>query len=345
MADLILIENVSNRYSENLFSSDSLISDATIITYNKNSVSGGYVLSEKDSFTGYSKALKASVYQDVTLGFGVDFDFRDALKHTAEIDGNYIFQTNFKITTENSSPSTLVDINVKMYVNTILTETFTKTIDLNSLELEKYYTLSQSFNLIEGDLVDFSFELIRPSIGIPNPNFTICFDGFKLENNTYNIGAVGIPSFYSLPKSNNTGYQSKVDVVNTQNLTALTDNLISFTGVDSENGGLVLMDSLGKITPLRLGDTLSLDFVFSFTTPVGSDDFLSVKFKVNSVIYRAQSFSILEPTGETNYASVSFNLPVEADFLTYGGEFYVNPNVDITISNRYLQCTRTHKGI
>lgn len=30
---------------------------------------------------------------------------------------------------------------------------------------------------------------------------------------------------------------------------------------------------------------------------------------------------------------------------TYGAEFFVNPNVAITISNRYLQVTRTHKGI
>lgn len=47
----------------------------------------------------------------------------------------------------------------------------------------------------------------------------------------------------------------------------------------------------------------------------------------------------------SNYVAVSFNLPVEADFKTYGAEFFVNPNVAITISNRYFQVTRTHKGI
>lgn len=158
-------------------------------------------------------------------------------------------------------------------------------------------------------------------------------------------GLNGIAPFYSEPTNQTTGYKSKVDTSNTQNLTANTDNLISFTGVESSNGGLNIMNSNGKITPIKLGDVLVTDFVFTFPSPSGTTDFLSVKLKVNGVIYRAQSFQILEPTGETNYVAVSFTLPVEADFLQYGAEFFINPNVAITISNRYLQVTRVHKAV
>ena len=153
-----------------------------------------------------------------------------------------------------------------------------------------------------------------------------------------------MPSFYSLPISTATGWQSKTDTINTQNLTANTDNLITFTGTNDFNVLNNLINSVGKITPISLNDALNVDFVFSFPSPSGSGHFLNVKLKVNGVVYRAQSYSILAPTGETNYVSVSFSLAVMQAFKEFGGELFVNPNHAITISNRYLQVSRTHKG-
>ncbi len=344
MENLVNITNQANRYSKNLFSEQSLINDNSVINYNYNTVSGGYTLSEKDSFTGVSKAMKAYVFQDVISGISVDFDLADALKYTADKDGNYIFQYSFMFTEINANPDTLVDFNVKMFKKSILVETFTNTINLHEFEINKYYNFAQSFDLDEGDLVDFSFSLERPSIGPPNFNFEVCFDGFKLEKNSYNFSNIGIPSFYSLPVTKITGWQSKVDTINSQNLTENTDNLIAFTGVDAYNEINNLMDSVGKITPKNVNDAICVDFVFSFPSPSGTNDFLSVKLKVNGIVYRAQSFNILEPIGETNYVSVSFSLSVMEDFKEFGGLIYVNPSTNITISNRYLQVTRTHKG-
>ena len=344
MIQLVNVPNQGSRYAKNLLSDESLISDNSDINYDYNTVSGGYELSLKDSFNGISKAFKATVFQDVEDGVAVNFNFGNALKYTADANGNYIFQCSLKLSEVNANPETFVDLNVKMFKNSILTETFKTTLDLISLEENKYYNFAQSFDLNEGDLVDFSFSLDRPSIGLPNYNFQICIDGFKLEKNLYNIGEYGMPSFYTLPISTATGWQSKTDTINTQNLTANTDNLISFAGTNDFNVLNNLIDSVGKITPISLNDALNVDFVFSFPSPSGSGHFLNVKLKVNGVVYRAQSYSILAPTGETNYVSVSFSLAVMQAFKDFGGELFVNPNHAITISNRYLQVSRTHKG-
>jgi hypothetical protein len=221
MIPLVNITNQANRYSKNLFSEQSLINDNSVINYNYNTVSGGYTLSEKDSFTGVSKAIKAYVFQNVISGISVNFDFDNALKYTADKDGNYIFQYSFMFTEINANPNTLVDFNVKMFKNSILVETFTNTINLHEFEINKYYNFAQSFNLNEGDLIDFSFSLERPSIGSPNFNFEVCFDGFKLEKNSYNFSNIGIPSIYSLPidlfslNNNTTGWEQITDTTYT----------------------------------------------------------------------------------------------------------------------------------
>ena len=141
-----------------------------------------------------------------------------------------------------------------------------------------------------------------------------------------------------------TGFQSRTDTTNTQSLTALTDNLISFSGTLEENGGLTLMDSNAKITPMSLNDIISVDFAFTGVVPVGTNLFLSIYLKVNGNIFRASTLPIIKGVGLDDHFSVSWVLPVGADFLTNGAEIYVNPVVGLTIKNRYISVTRIGKG-
>lgn len=360
--ELIQITNVANRYSENLLSPQSLISDNTTITYDYNTTSGGYILSEKDSFTGSSKALKASIYQNVISGFSVSFDLGDALKHTVEIDGNYIFQTNFKITEINANPGTLVDLNIKMFVNTILTETFTKVIDINSLELEKYYTVAQSFNLNEGDLVDFSFQLERPSIGTPNPNFTICFDGFKLENNTYNIGAVGVPSFYSLPvdvflKSNSTtGWEQITDTTYTSGsplsiVEGVTGKILTGTvsriTTQLPSGVTEFYNTTtDKLMAVNDGDAFTLSLRFKAKMDVANglaDVAINIGGALNVISQETLVFS--KGIGVEQRFDIDLSYFTGTTFIANGGDIEITPlNGDISIYDIVLVPIRTHKG-
>lgn len=173
-----------------------------------------------------------------------------------------------------------------------------------------------------------------------------------INNGTTAGDGTGENLFNSFEKVNNnftevynfTGFQSRVDTTNTQTLTALTDNLISFTGTLEENGGLTLMDSNAKITPISLNDIISVDFAFTGVVPVGSNLFLSIYLKVNGNIFRATTLPIIKGVGLDDNFSVSWILPVGADFLANGAEIYINPLVGLDIKNRYVSVTRIGKG-
>jgi hypothetical protein len=343
MIQLVNVPNQGSRYAKNLLSDESLISDNSVINFTSlPNITSGYELSKKDSFTGIAKAVKLSLSSVLQNIENVNFNFTNALKYTADANGNYIFSFGLKTDEDSIIQDFDFTLNLKVFKNGNLFLTIPIILNLTNFEAEKYYILAQSFDLEQDDLVDFAFNIEIPKIS--GFDAEICFDGFKLEKNIYNIGEYGMPSFYSLPISTATGWQSKTDTINTQNLTANTDNLIAFAGTNDFNVLNNLINSVGKITPISINDALNVDFVFSFPSPSGSGHFLNVKLKVNNVIYRAQSYSILAPTGETNYVSISFTLAVMQAFKDFGGELFVNPNNAITISNRYLQVSRTHKG-
>jgi len=336
MANLVRITNFKSEYSENLFSEMANFQNEPTINVTSGTMTSSYGSTYLFD-SNKSLFLRPTSYDTTNIAF----NFGTALQKTVSHLGNYFF--TFRLLNPNTTNEFFVPftMHVKLWEDGINTQTFTFQSSGDEVnDSKKWVTWGQSFN-VTGAEIDFSFE-IEADTSYPLSFITFYLDGFKLE---YDDRFLNIPSIYSKPLEQTTAWQSKVDTVNTQNLTADTDNLIAFIGTDASNGGITLMDSLGKITPARMNDALSIDFVFSFPTPIGTDDYLSVKFIVDGVIYRAQSFNILAPTGETNYVAVSFNLPVETDFFANGGEFYVNPSVNITIANRYIQCTRTHKGI
>ena len=336
MAQLVQIQQCRAEYSENILPITALISDASDISFTGDGsivVSDDYQFSDNKSFK-LEMPLSGLDIKESFFNLGSDLSF------TAKYSGNYIFSLRFL---NKTSPSIfcLLTIRVKVFINSLLTHTFEITKDRNLYELNKFYTLCQSFELDATDEVNFTFEVRSESVA-PPPTLKLYLSGFKLE---LDDRFLGVPSVYSKPKSEQiTGYQSRVDTTNTQNLTALTENLISFSGTLEENGGLTLIDSNAKVTPIALNDIISVDFAFTGVVPVGSNLFLSVYLKVNGNIFRATTLPIIKGVGLDDYFSVSWILPVGADFLANGATIHVNPLVAMTIKDRYVNVTRLSKG-
>ena len=142
-----------------------------------------------------------------------------------------------------------------------------------------------------------------------------------------------------------TGWQSRVDTTNTQTIPATTITAIPITiGLES-NGGLTLLDSNSKITPIALGDFLVVNFAFTAVSPSGADHYCNILFRVNGVTYRSVTEPYLKGTGVDDDMTLSIGLPVGTDFLTYGGQFFIYSDVSVVIKNRYIAVSRTHKAL
>lgn len=333
MSDLI---DISLADTQNLLSYKSLLIDNPVINFTSNHVSSNSELTNELTIQKAPISFKTSLYQNVSLGLDAAFDFGDALQYTSKRDGVYSFSFYMLKGDINANPGYNVDVKLKVYINSVLTHTFVKNTDLEQGSTEDI-RFAQSFALSLGDVVNFAFEIQKDSVGNPNPNIELYFTGFLL-----NYGSV---CNYEAPIELISGWQSRVDTTNTQSLTANTDNTISFTGTLESNGTLVLMDSNSKITPLKVGDFINVDFAFTAVTPSGSSNYLTSKFIVNGVSYRSETHSFLKGAGVDENISVSYGFPVTADFFTYGGVFKLNPNVAVNIKNRYISVCRTHKGI
>ncbi len=140
-----------------------------------------------------------------------------------------------------------------------------------------------------------------------------------------------------------TGWESKYES-KVQSLTA-SDNLITIAGTSETNGGLTLLNSSGKVVPINLNDVLSIDFGCTIITPSGTDNYIHLKFVVNSVIYRAITIPLLKGRDNDDIVSLSASIPVYSDFNTNGMEVYIEPNVSLDIKDKYISVNRTHLGL
>jgi hypothetical protein len=337
MANSALIQSFRSEYSENILPITALVTEDTTI----NSFDDGFVEVSNDYQFSDNKSIKLEMTLNSTGARSNIFNLGSDLTTTVKYDGRYIFSFRFL---DNSSGTTFpqVSMGFNVFINSVLTHTFENFYDLSENQDLKFYTLAQTFDLNANDVVDFSFFCSSGSIA-PPPTLILYFSGFKLE---LDDRFLGIPSIYSKPIDtiSDTGFQSRTDTTNEQTLTSLTDNLISFSGTLEENGGLTLMDSNAKITPMSLNDIISVDFAFTGVVPVGTNLFLSIYLKVNGNIFRATTLPIIKGAGLDDHFSVSWILPIGADFLANGAEIYVNPIVGLTIKNRYISVTRIGKG-
>jgi hypothetical protein len=337
MAQLVQIQQCRPEYSENLLPITALISDSSDISFTGDgavSISEDYQFSDNKSLKLEMPLSPINVRQNI-------FDLGSDLQKQVKYSGNYIF--SFRYLNE-TNPYLLVLLNIKVnvFVNSILAHTFEIEKGQNDYDDFKFYTLGQSFNLSANDVVNFTFEVYSEEVA-PPPTLKLYFSGFKLE---LDDRFLGIPSIYGKPlvTENETGFQSRTDETNNQSLLSLTDNLVSFSGVLEESGGLDLLNSSAKVTPIALNDIISVDFAFTGVVPIGTNLFLSIYLKVGTDIFRATTLPIIKGVGLDDHFSVSWILPVGADFLSNGATIHVNPLVAMTIKNRYVSVTRLAKG-
>lgn len=316
------ITNLAQEFSENLF-----LNSDNPVTIN---AGGANATITKDSAFTFStlKSTKIDfINSDARIGFTIN-----GVSITANRTGTHCLSVRFFKTNKTAS----VSFHTKVFVNSVLKAN-------NELEYDLYSTggfvngvwncYAQTIFLNAGDVVTFSFEAQTD-----DSDCILYVDGFKFEATNY-------PTTFTLPNEKKTGWESKVDTTNTVALTGATDNLVSLTAPSESNGGLVFLNNVSKVQPLKLGDFLVCDLAFTVITPAGSDNFITVKFIVNGVVYGAQTFNLLKGSGNDDEIRVSFGLPVSTDFLANGGEFYINPNIEMNIKNRYISVNRTHKGI
>jgi len=329
MAQVVQIQQCRAEYSENLLP---IMEDRTLI------ITSGMANGAVNYNTNFHFDEGSSIKMDITssgLNKFINFNLSD-YSVTAPKTANYIFSYRLK----KVNPTDSIDFAVEIFVNGILSTdtTYDNNLAVNGDWTNLHWnTFAQSISLNAGDVLTFRF-IMNTDLLITS----LYLDGLKLE---LDDRFLGVPSIYSKPKAKQiTGYQSRVDTINTQNLTALTENLIYFSGTLEENGGLTLMNANAKVTPISLNDIISVDFAFTSINPAGTDQYINCNFVVDGVVYRSQTFPLVKGAGFEDNCSVSFVFPVTATFLTNGGEFYLYPSSATTIKNRYLAVTRIGKG-
>lgn len=194
MADLIQINNLVNKYNDNLLLESSTFNNAPTINYAGN---GALTIVDDYAVSGNSKSAELYTVQNVIYGIDEAFDFGSALSYDVTKDGNYIFQFAVNPQNVSANPSYTINLQLDVYIDAVLTHSFINALDLTILTEQDFYTFAQSFNLIIGQNVNFKFKILSDSVGTPNPFFTLNFSGFKLEIDDKILN--GIPTIYSLP--------------------------------------------------------------------------------------------------------------------------------------------------
>lgn len=115
---------------------------------------------------------------------------------------------------------------------------------------------------------------------------------------------------------------------------------------NTSNGGVDLIDTTNSIITANTNDVIALDITLPFITPSGSNNSvdLLIRVKNTNVIYRAVNHILTKGSGNQDYLSASFTIPINADIQTNGLEIVVNPTAIITFSNTFISVTRIHKA-
>ena len=326
-----IIKNPAALFTPNVLPFSATFDNA--VTINKSSGNVGASATYQNQYFFDGKFSVMSFNQDVALA--LNFNLGTATQFTCNNTGYYNFSLRLLHLNNTPFPD---QIKLKISVNGV-GSFYTMECNLGTDTPKNiWHTFAQTFSFSTGDVVNFSFEHTcgdKDSLGV-------FIDGLKLE--LIDRGN-GIPTIYTRPTDDLTGWQSRVDTTNTQALTANTSNLIAFTGTLESNGVLTLLDTNSKVVPLKLGDFINVDFAFTAVTPSGSNHYLTITFEVNGFAYRSEIHTFLKGAGLDDNISVSYGFPVTADFLANGGVFRINPNTAVTIKNRYISVARTHKGL
>jgi hypothetical protein len=308
-------------YYRNLFKN-------TLIPFGSVVLTNGTATFENDSLVSVTgKSLKVNVGSFQTSD--VNFNFDKILNTNAETDINHFFSFGVKS-----------EIAFTLVASVVINGA--EAIEMNcNVEsgITGFQTFGQIFQMNRSDSFVVSFKVLHDTEAVSNSmNFNI--DAFCLEPN---VNDNFLPKGYVNP-DNATGYQSRVDEFNTVSLTASTENTVVITGTVEENGGLILMDSNSKITPINVGDVVQIDFACTFVTPAGSNNYVVINLSVDGSIYRSLTHELIKGSGNDDTISISWCLPVGDYFKLNGALITINPNATMTYKNRYIQVTRIHKA-
>lgn len=198
MANLIEIPSFQNKFSENIFKGTALLNDQSEVNFTGTGTSS-YTFNSYKNFSYKGKSLEVVATNSVGGAVSVEFDFLDGLLVEVKNTGLHIF--TFGLLFEDKTPANTslpLTLEVDVYINTVLSHTFTKNLNLANYELDRYYNFAQSFNLAETDEVNFVFRASYPAVVGLASGFQMHFDAFQLVFDKINTG-YGLPSSYTLP--------------------------------------------------------------------------------------------------------------------------------------------------
>ena len=267
------------------------------------------------------------------------FNFNEQLKYTKTNTSGDYFVFGFSI----GGLSTGVTFRVNYLLNGSIEDTWEFTTDSPTQSNVQFQTFFKDFfNQANGGSVDFTIEVLANPLQADILNFYL--DGFYLlEKKTDNF----ITNF--VKGGNPTMWVDRTDLTNTPTLNANTDNIQQLQ-INTEGNGygidyLNLLDADGKVTPINLNDVISVDFAFTIVTPSGNDRFVDIKAIVDGNVYRAETHKLLKGTGNDDFVSVSWVLPVKQAMKLNGLQIALNPNSACTVKNRYINVVRIHEAL
>jgi len=335
MSNFSRINDFSNKFSDNILTYKSVLPDTTTFNVTDGTGVSGFV---NDAYYGNFATVLCQSYKtnDFTFNFG------DALTTPITKDGIYVFQLSIFDTDATTEFFVPFEFGVNVYKNGVFDQTIRGQMVGNYLvNSKKTITFSQNIECTSVTELDFTFTIFA-DVSYPFDNMNFNIGNFKLEHDNKFLNA---PTPYSLPMPEQaTGWQSITDIVNTQVILADTETQIIFTGVEQQNGDLDFLDNTGVITPLQEGDTLTVDVAFSFVVPSGTTNYFSFYIKIDGIIFRGLSVPMVRDTGAVQFFSQSYTLPVSSSFIGNSARCYIDSNVGITLSNRYITVSRNHKA-
>lgn len=191
-------------------------------------------------------------------------------------------------------------------------------------QVNTFYTF---FDLNAGDVTSYFITAQCNTV-----DTVIHVDGFGLF---YNDKALQSPPFYTPPTNLSQKWQQRYDSIGTNTLTEDAENGNEFIGVSTTNCVSSLINVAGQFQPTRVNALFHVITAFDAEVPAGVDNHIDIIFKVNDVLIQSRSHLLHKGVGETQQIYNIFEIPVDANFLQYGGEVYLIPKgSDVDISNR-----------
>lgn len=267
------------------------------------------------------------------------FNFNEQLKFTKTFSSADYYVLGFSV----GGLTIPVNFKLNYFINGNLEETFDFTTDENPSPTTLFQSFFKDFfNQTNNGTIDFSIEV--PANALQTNVLDFYLDGFYLiEKKSDQV------NFNYKKGGNPTMWIDRTDETNTPTLTASTDNIQQLQINTEQNSynddALNLLDANGKVTPININDLISVDFSCTIETPAGVDRFVDIKALVDTDVYRANTHKLLKGSGNDDFLSVSWILPVKDAFKLNGLQIALNPNSNCVVKNRYICVSRIHQAL